>query len=324
MGYKLEEQPNSCGTPQMRKPRRRSMSGCVSVHTAESIVDTVGPDTGAENVADFICRRCDYGSYHELVDGDSFVAMAPDDAETWNVAASLPNGYGHNSHIWGISAACRATDWNPDDDWTRRTIDRMGERIAAFWIRNGFADLAANPRWLTKEEADAEQPGLILHGSVQPWDRSDAWRYHPRRSELDDMLLDAIRRHGGGTPTEPDGSLTMSDVQTILDELGTVKRRIDDQDATLGSWMHDTRKVLENAMGAATLQIAGEDEQWLLVGAAVEGGIAKVHVKDPTTLALLVKAQVVRQGQAGEQFQQVQVLTDPVEQQKLRDLPTLG
>ena len=315
MTYKLEDQPNSCGTPQMRKPRRRAMSGCVSVHTAESIKDDVGPDTGAENVAEFICRRCDYGSYHELVDGDSFVAMAPDDAETWNVAASLPNGYGHNSHIWGISAACSATDWDPDDDWTKRTIDRMGERIAAFWIRNGFEDLARNPRWLTKAEADAEQPGLILHGSVQPWDRSDAWKNHPQRGVLDEMLLDAIRRHGGGTPQPPEEEIMAGEAATIL-------RRIDDQDATLGAWMHDTRKVLENAMGAATLMVPGSDDQWLLV--VTPDGLAKYHVTDPTELALLIEAQLVRQGQPGEQFAQAKRLTDPAQIARLAALPEFG
>lgn len=322
--YVLEERPNTCGTPQYRTPRRQPLSGVVDVHTAESMIDRSAPYMGAENVANFIVGRCDYGSYHVLVEPDGPVYMAPDDAETWHVAATAANGYGNNSHAWGISAACRATDWDPDDPWTQQTIDVMGREIAAFWTRNGFDELARNPRWITKGEADRMVPGLILHGDHQPWDRTDAWKNHPRRTELDEMLLAAIRRHSGGVAPQPDGSMSMSDVQTILDGQRDLSRRIDAQDETLGAWMKDTRVILENAMGAVTLTVPGDKKQWLLVAADVPGGVAKVHVADPATLALLVKAQVVRQGQAGDQFKQVVELTDPVEIAKLNSLPILG
>ena len=104
MAY-LDDHPNP-NTPQQRRPRRAPLSGTVGVHTAESIMDTIGPDTGAENVAAFIASRSDYGSYHVLVDSDSVVVMAGDDAETWHIAESDNFGYGMNSHSWGISAAC--------------------------------------------------------------------------------------------------------------------------------------------------------------------------------------------------------------------------
>lgn len=313
--YLLEQRQQRCGVPQMRKPRRRKLSGCVAVHTTESIVDVTPPDRGAENVAEFILGRCDYGSYHVIVDADGPLHLAPDDAETWNVAASLPNGYGHNSHIWGIAAACRSTDWDPDDQWSRTVIDLMGREIAAFWARNGFDAVATNPRWLSKAEADAEQPGLILHGTVQPWDRSDAWRYHPRRSELDDMLLAAIRRHAGAPPSDSQEDELMTARDDIL-------RRIDEQDATLGAWMKDTRTILENAMGAATLMVPNSDEQWLVV--VTPNGLARYHVKDPAELALLIEAQVVRQGQPGAQFAQAKRLTDPAQIAKLLSLPVIG
>lgn len=187
---------------QCRHPRRARLSGMVGVHTAEGVMDSVGIDTGAENVASFIVGRADYGSYHEIVDSDSFVRMAPDDYETWHIGADM-----HNWHSWGISAACRTVDWNPDSAWTKATIATMGERICAFWMRNGFDVEALAGRWLTRDEALRHLPGLIEHGVAQPGDRSDAWATRPDRATLRQMLTDAIlaayRRITGTTPTPP-------------------------------------------------------------------------------------------------------------------------
>lgn len=183
-GFVLVDRTTSI--PQCRFPRRSQLSGVVGVHTAEGAMDTVGIDTGAENVANFIVNRSDYGSYHVIVDSDSAVRMAPDDYETWHIAADA-----HNWHAWGISAACRSVEWDPDSDWTKRTIARMGKEIREFWIRNGF-DPQFCARWLTRAQALAKVPGLIHHGVAQPSDRSDAWVLHPRKAELDAMLVAAI------------------------------------------------------------------------------------------------------------------------------------
>lgn len=198
MSYFLVEHPNSV-CPQWRTPRRAPLSGTVGVHTCEGVMDDVGLDTGAENVASYISTRADYGSYHVIVDSDSTVDCVPDDYEAWHIAEPDAYGAGMNSHSWGVSAACRTVDWNPDDPWTQATILLMGQAIAAFWTRNGFDPLdPAICRFLTRDEAKRRTPGLVLHGVVQPGDRSDAWRDHPRRPELEAMLLDAIR---GTTPT---------------------------------------------------------------------------------------------------------------------------
>ena len=50
---------------QYRDPRRAAPSGVIVVHTAENVMDAVGSDTGAENVARFIQTRADPGSYHD-------------------------------------------------------------------------------------------------------------------------------------------------------------------------------------------------------------------------------------------------------------------
>lgn len=196
-GYYLVDRPNP-NYPQTR-PRTAwgwtGPTGLVTVHTAEGALDRIAPDTGAENVAGFIATRTDPGGYHVLVDTDTTVDMAPDHLMTWHTAAYNLNGPG-----WGVSAACRSTEWDPDAGWTQAIIARMGAAIRAFWERNGH-DPVTSARWLTHDQvrtAGGRIVGLIQHGVIQPADRSDAWALHPRRVELDQMLVDAIR---GAAPT---------------------------------------------------------------------------------------------------------------------------
>lgn len=200
MGFYLFDHPpaRSQGAPRTTWGYPPKPSGVVAVHDTEGVMDDQGDDWGAENTAAYIVTRSDPGSYHEIHDGDSIVVMAPDDWMTWNVAADSANG-----HNWGISAACRTSDWDPDAEWTQRVIRSMGHSIAAFWARNGI-DVAAANRWITRDQANRRIPGLILHGTWQPGDRSDAWATHPRRGELDQMLVDAIAG-AGGTTTPPAG-----------------------------------------------------------------------------------------------------------------------
>lgn len=201
-GYYLLDHPprRSQGAPRTTWGFPPEPSGVVAVHDTEGVMDDQGEDWGAENTAAYIVTRTDPGSYHEIHDGDSEVVMAPDDWMTWNVAADSANG-----HNWGISGACRTGDWHPDNPWTRRTIRRMGASICRFWQRNGF-DVAKANRWITREEANRRIPGLILHGTWQPKDRSDAWAKSPHRAALDQMLVDAIAQAAGlvdDKPTDP-------------------------------------------------------------------------------------------------------------------------
>ncbi len=216
MGFYLIDRPNPY-TAQCRHPRRAPLSGTVSVHTAEGALDAIAPDTGAENIAGFIGTRRDYGSYHVIVDSDSVVAIAPDDYETWNVAESDAFGQGMNSHVWGISAACRSVEWDPDTAWTQTVIRKMGAEIRAFWSRNGWNPDDPNVcRWLTRDEARRRQPGLVHHGVVQPSDRSDAWALHPRRAELDAMLIAAIRQDQPPPEPEEDIMATKEELEAIV------------------------------------------------------------------------------------------------------------
>ena len=126
MGYYLLDHPPA--SPQYRDPRRERLSGVVVVHTTEGIMDNVGPDTGAENVAAFIARRSDPGSYHVLCDSDSDIDLIWDGAESFQVAVN-----GHNRHAWGICAATSVHLWFTDPEWDKKTIDRMGQKIYDFW-----------------------------------------------------------------------------------------------------------------------------------------------------------------------------------------------
>jgi len=172
-------------------------TGLVTVHTAEGALDRIAPDTGAENVANYITIRSDPGGYHVLVDTDSTIVMARDEMRTGHTRAGNLNGPG-----WGISAAVRSTEWDPDAEWTKTIIASMGAEIRAFWERQGF-DPVASARWISGRDvlnAGGRVVGLTHHGDVQSEDRSDAWATHPRRAELDQMLIDAIV---GAAPAPP-------------------------------------------------------------------------------------------------------------------------
>lgn len=167
-------------------PRANPLTGGVAIHTSESVMDTVGVDTGAENVAAFIARRTDNpGSYHAIVDSDSTVMMLPDDYTAFQVGAA-----GHNSRTYGIALACKESELDADQEWTQRAIDRAAVVAVGFWQRNGFVAHKC-ARWITSTLVDA---GLFNHGDAQPWDRSDAFVRHPQRARLQQMFVDAVLR----------------------------------------------------------------------------------------------------------------------------------
>ncbi|WP_181312455.1 peptidoglycan recognition protein family protein [Nocardioides campestrisoli] len=179
MSTYLEQHPPR--QTQFRRPRRGVPSGVIVVHTAESVMDTVGPDTGAENVAAFIANRSDYGSYHTLVDSDSIVRLVPYDAEAYG------DGTGSNTHAIHISFACSAADW-----------PRMSKARRDAFIRNGAAAAAHAARWLeddrdirvparriTRGQSESRVPGFISHGERDPGRRSDPGAAFPWDAFLD-------------------------------------------------------------------------------------------------------------------------------------------
>ena len=181
MGYYLLDNPPR--SPQFYPSRSNTPTYAIGVHTSEG---PTGPGS-ARNLAAFIARRSDPGSYACIVDSEETVVLVPPDYTTFSVAAS-----GYNSRTWHICLAGKSAELSPDDANTQAMIARAGEAIRALWTILGIA--LSNAQWIGTDALN--RPGLFCHGDVQPWDRSDAWSTHPDRARLDQLLVAAIN-----TPT---------------------------------------------------------------------------------------------------------------------------
>jgi hypothetical protein len=143
-------------------------SGVVVVHTAENTPDTVGPDTGAENVARFITTRSDYGSYHDLVDSDSIIRMVPYISEAWHDT-------GTNNHSYGVSGATKAALWGSLTPVYRDAMTRNMARAAADyakWLKR-VKGITIPARRINRAQSRAKVPGFLGHGESDPGRRSD-------------------------------------------------------------------------------------------------------------------------------------------------------
>lgn len=160
---------------QFRTPRRAKPSGLIVVHTAESVMDTVGPDTGAESVAAFIANRSDFGSYHTLADSDSRVRLVPFDAEAFG------DGTGSNPFAVHISFALAAADWPRLSVAKRAAFIGQGAKAAAEaakWVLTTHG-IAVPARRVTLAESDQREPGFIPHGDRDPERRTDPGKGFP-------------------------------------------------------------------------------------------------------------------------------------------------
>ena len=192
----LEQHPPK--TRQFRKPRRAKPSGVIVVHTAESVMDTVGPDTGAENVAGFIRRRDGYGSYHLLVDSDSWIQLVAFDAEAYG------DGTGSNTHAMHLSFACSAADWPKMSEQKRAAfLDQAADAVAGAltWLAREHKISAPLSR-ITRADSEARNPGFISHGERDPGRRTDPGNGFPWdeffaavAERMADPLVAALRRH---------------------------------------------------------------------------------------------------------------------------------
>lgn len=163
----LEDHPPK--VRQFRKPRRSQPSGLIVMHTAESILDTVGPDTGAGGVARFIASRADYGSYHFIVDSDSIVPLVPLDAEAYG------DGTGSNPFAIHVSFACHAVDWPRMTAEKQAAFLANGAKAAALaaqWVQDVHG-IEVPPARVSRAESERREPGFISHGERDPGRRSD-------------------------------------------------------------------------------------------------------------------------------------------------------
>lgn len=215
MGYYLFDNPPAI--QQFHRTRNGAgWTGGVLIHTAENVMDNVGPDTGAENVAAYIQRRTSYGSYHVLADSDSVIELLPPTATAFHCAAS-----GYNSTTVGVSYACRSVDLDVNSQWFRQATDRIAGVLVRWWRDSGFDPnrVAFVPAPRTREAL-----GLSTHGDAQPADRSDAWTRHPQRAQLEAAFLASVRRFAGGpsVPTPPGVDPIMNKPVMMREPDGTV------------------------------------------------------------------------------------------------------
>lgn len=179
--------------PARRQFRQRyaQPSGLIVVHTAESALDEIGEDTGAEGVAAFIARRTDPGSYHRIVDSDSIVALVRFDQ------AAYGDGTGSNEFAIHLSFACRAADW-PHMDADRRDAflanGARAAREAADWLQRVHGITVPAHR-VTRAQSDQRAAGFISHAERDPARRTDPgpafpWdRFLTLYAQEDDMAL---------------------------------------------------------------------------------------------------------------------------------------
>lgn len=151
------------------RARRRKPTGLIVVHTAEAAPDTVGPDTGTDNVARFIQGRSDYGSYHTLADSDSRLQLVP------FAMAAYGDGTGSNDFAVHVSAATQAHRWPTlSKEWRDGCVQEMAGAAAdaADWLKSEHG-IIVPARRVTRAESDAGKPGFISHGDRDPGRRSD-------------------------------------------------------------------------------------------------------------------------------------------------------
>jgi hypothetical protein len=151
------------------RPRTEKPSGLIVVHTAESALDQIGADSGAEDVAAFIQRRTDPGSYHRLSDSDSTVALVRFDQ------AAYGDGTGSNDFAIHISFACKAAGWARMAPERKAAMIRNGAAAAyeaASWLKETHG-IEVPPARLTRAESEAREAGFISHGERDPGRRTD-------------------------------------------------------------------------------------------------------------------------------------------------------
>lgn len=190
----------------------------IVVHTTESLADLNGPDTGAENVANWFATNNVTASYHTLVDSDSTVRCLPAGLDG-TVAHTAFHAAGCNSFSLGLSMAVQAHTW-PElpAPWVAQVLDRAAAE-AALWC----ARWDIPPVLITQDQADNGWKGILGHGMWDPGSRSDPGAHFDWSGFL------ARIRTGRVNPPQPEGdddmiTLVESDNGTIWVLGGGVKR----------------------------------------------------------------------------------------------------
>ncbi|TKJ24373.1 hypothetical protein [Blastococcus sp. CCUG 61487] len=199
------------GTTQWYQERRDPLTGCTVLHTSEGVMDTIGPDTGAEALAEYIRGRATAGSYHDVADSDSNLQLVE------YVHGAFHDATGSNNWALSISFACRTTDWARMSPERRRGFLRQG--ALAFVRQQQYRRSVGAPltrvRLITKAQSDRGESGFTYHGYRDPGRRTDPGTtqaapfpvdefFHECRVALAELMPDhpdAGRAAAGSTPT---------------------------------------------------------------------------------------------------------------------------
>jgi len=191
-------------TQQWGYPRRgASLSGTCIIHTAECAIDLDGADSSAENCANFIRTRGDYGSYHTLVDSDSIIEMVPYEYEAWQDSETNP---------WavGLSAAVQADNWHTIPvDRRDRIYRNLATAAADFVTYMATKGITVPLRRLTGQEARNRVPGFCAHGD------SGVDRHDPGAQFDWALFFNYTRQALGSAALAPQSSTTTKELFTM-------------------------------------------------------------------------------------------------------------
>lgn len=249
VSYYLETNP-----PRQRqfRDRRAKPTGAIVIHTAESVMDSSGEDTGAEGVARFIRDRTSYGSYHRLVDSDSIVPLVRFSK------AAYGDGTGSNEWAVHISFAIRTTDWRRMNAQRKEAFLRNGARAAAEaarWLKAEYG-ITVPAKHISRADSEAGRPGFLSHAQRDPDRRSDPGADFDWSRFL--ALYAEEMKTTGSTDTE-----SKEDDMAWLDEpinLHDPKGRVETRQVT-------PREILQAVGVAAATGGLGEEAQELLTAA---------------------------------------------------------
>lgn len=196
-GYYLQDNPNP-NAAQFGWPRNR-VSGVIGVHTAENNTCFNGPDRGDLDVAEFVSRRSDFGSYHSAADVDSWRRWVHPSYAAW---ADTTN----NAHAMSVSAAVRANDWLAMAVDRRRAVvinlATAAADLALVAVRDGLLGAVPPARRISAAEAIAgTRPGFYGHGETNP-----GTRYDPGKDFDWDLFLATYAAAVGGNVVPTGGT----------------------------------------------------------------------------------------------------------------------
>lgn len=301
-GYYLQDNQNP-EPGQFGWPRTR-VSGVIGVHTAENQTDFEGADPGAEDVAGFIGRRTDYGSYHALADADSRIKLVHPRYAAW---ADTTN----NAHAMSVSGAMQAARWRELSPDRAAALTRNMAYAAAELVQDAIAaGLLAEPtpaRRITPAEAiSGSRAGFYGHGETNP-----GTRYDPGQNfDWELFLATYASAIGGGINYQNTTTLEeidMAAVDKIYEFTTTLFRqyheatiaKIYDFTTTLAKQYHEagineTRAALRDAFKAyAEAQPGNVDAGQLAIEVArkfdaiLDAGVAAVDVPATVTVDAL-------------------------------------